>query len=63
MFKYRLYNLPKAISLSLVIERMSDQLSAESLKDKGNEAYKKRDYEKAIEWYTQSLHVQPTAAW
>ena len=42
---------------------MNDQLSAELLKDKGNEAYKKRDFEKAIEWYTQSLNVQPTAAW
>ena len=42
---------------------MNDNSSAESLKEKGNEYYKKRDYERAVSLYSQSLQKQETAAW
>ena len=37
--------------------------SAEILKEQGNEYYKKRDYERAVSLYTQSIEIQETAAW
>lgn len=42
---------------------MSQNSSAESLKEQGNEFYKKKDYEKAVSFYSQSIEVQETAAW
>ena len=43
--------------------RMSIQQTATALREAGNECYKKRDYEGAIERYTESLKKEETAAW
>lgn len=40
---------------------MSNNSSAETLREKGNEYYKKRDYDNAIDFYSQSIAVQGTA--
>ena len=42
---------------------MSTQSRATSLREAGNERFKKRDYEGAIDFYSQSLKVEETAAW
>ena len=42
---------------------MSEPRTADNLKEKGNEAFKKRDYETAIDFYTQSIALEPSAAW
>ena len=44
-------------------QRMSTQSRATSLREAGNERFKKRDYEGAIDFYSQSLKVEETAAW
>ena len=41
---------------------MSNNSSAESLREKGNEFYKKKDYDHAIDCYSQSIAIQGTAA-
>ena len=41
---------------------MSNNNSAESLREKGNEFYKKKDYDHAIDCYSQSIAIQGTAA-
>lgn len=42
---------------------MSEPITAESLKEKGNETFKKRDYETAIDFYSKSIAIEPSAAW
>lgn len=42
---------------------MSEIGTADSLKEKGNEAYKKGRYDTAIHFYTESLQKQESAAW
>lgn len=42
---------------------MSEVITADSLKEKGNEAYKKGQYETSIHYYTESLKKQESAAW
>lgn len=42
---------------------MSEAVTAESLKERGNEAFKKRDYATAVDFYSRSLSIEPSAAW
>ena len=42
---------------------MSIQQTATALREAGNECYKQRDYEGAIERSTESLKKEETAAW
>ena len=42
---------------------MEEKETSESLRIKGNEYYRKRDYENAIDYYTKSLDIEKTAAW
>ena len=42
---------------------MSNKSRATSLREAGNERFKKHDYEGAVDFYSQSLKVEETAAW
>lgn len=42
---------------------MEQNETSESLRVKGNEYYRKREYENAIDYYTKSLNIEKTAAW
>lgn len=42
---------------------MAENETSDSLRVKGNEYYRKKDYENAIDFYTKSLNIEKTAAW
>ena len=42
---------------------MEEKETADSLKNKGNDYYYKKDYDNAIDCYSRSLDLLKTAAW
>lgn len=50
-------------SILIFVLTMAEIETSDSLRAKGNEYYRKKDYENAIDYYTKSLNIEKTAAW
>ena len=50
-------------SILIFVLTMAETETSDSLRAKGNEYYRKKDYENAIGYYTKSLNIEKTAAW
>lgn len=50
-------------SVLIFVLTMAEIETSDSLRAKGNEYYRKKDYENAIDYYTKSLNIEKTAAW